>query len=651
MNTSRQATFFTILVPALTILFLLTVQALHFHDRPYRQDEAWVVHYGIENIQRVGFVNHNLQIFSFLLPENFLQDIWVQLFGHVEQIVRYLSTLTMFITMALAYRLASDLFDRQTGRLTVVILGTFSIFMFFTHEARPYAALAFGTVGFMWALLRFIRRPNWTYFALTLCFSAIPFYQHPFLLYIFAGQVACILIFVRWKRDLYASGIGLFVVLFLLIAARLVINFADRSGTITYGTATSLEGLISLYDEFKFNPESLGLLLLGLGILLPIDRFKFRSRVDAMRFGQRWRKWWIVGGLAIILVGVLGVNAVVESITPRNLIIIAPYLAIIAAYGLRLLPWQAHAIAVVMFIVPYTLELRQHAGNAGYVEVAEYMDTNYDTTDGRIMIIANQLWEWIPIKYYLDERTSLGLSNTDVFLVSLRRDDLFAPQAIPESNAITNSRVTRDHDEFDHMINYLGDYDKLWVIYGNPFLAGETVQEWIDENYTVYNRINFPGETYYRALEIIEYRRQPQDTNPLIRFGDDIALTDWQLNDSVEVAPCQTISVDTWWQTDVIADTLYSSTLVVADANGQGIANADDMPGGVFMTSVWEPDALYFDERFLTIPCDIEAGSYNLLLGFYDIEAVNTDGNLPVNTSDGEPMGTTLYYLTTLTVN
>lgn len=651
MTLSRKPTFFTILIPALTILFLLTVQAYHFHDRSYRQDEAWVVHYGIENIQRVGFVNHTLQIFGFLLPENFLQDIWVQAFGHVEQVVRYLSTLTTFITMAMAYRLASDLFDRQTGRLTVVMLGTFSIFMFFTHEARPYAALAFGTVGFMWALLRFVRRPNWTYFALTLLFSVIPFYQHPFLLYVFAGQVACILIFVRWNRDLYLRGIGLFVVLTLLIGARLIINFADRSGTIDYGTSTSLEGLAILYNEFTFNPESLGLFLFGLGIFLPIDRMTFRSQVAVMRFGQRWRKWWIVGGLAIMLVGVLGVNAVVESVTPRNLIIIAPFIAITTAYGLRQLPWQAHMIASLMFIVPYTVQFRWHAGNAGYPEVANYMNDHYDTSDGRMMIIANQLWEWIPIKYYLDERTDLGLSNTDVFLVSLRRRDLFVPQEIPETNAITKANVTRDDPEFERLLTYLGDSDKLWVIYGNPFKAGDTVQAWIDENYVIYDRVDFPGESYYRPLEIVEYRRKPQEVAPVVRFGEDITLAHWDLNNSVEVAPCQTISVDTWWQTAVMTDTLYSSTLVIADANGQGVANADDMPGGIFETPRWEPEQLYFDERQLTIPCEIESGSYNLLLGFYDIGTVDSTGNLPVNTPDGEPLGSSLYYLTTLTVN
>jgi len=646
MNTSRKATFFSILIPALTILFLLAVQAWHFHDRPYRQDEAWVVHYGIENIQHVGFMNHVLQIFYRFLPENALQDVWVYAFGHTEQIVRYLSTLTMLLVLAMFYRLASDLIDRQTGRLAVVILGTISIFMFFTHEARPYAALAFGTVGFQWMLLRFIRRPNRTYFVLALALGVVPAYQHPFILYAFAAQVACVLIFVRWNRELYLQGISLFVLLGLLILLRMIFNFTARDGIITYGTPTSLEGIIALYQNFKFNPESLGLLLLGLGILLPIDRLNFRWSVDVMRFGQRWRKWWIISALVVMLVVVLGINIIVESVTPRNLIIIAPYLALIATLGLRQLPWQAHLIAVIMFIVPYTIQFQWHAGNAGYPEVASYMEENYDTGD-RIVVVANQAWEWIPIKYYLDERTTMGLSNTDMLYVSTRRDEPFVPQDIPIENALIGFRNPPADEQFNHLPAYLGDADVLWVIKGNPFPVGDYVLDWIDDNYTIYSRIDFPGDSYYRALEVVEYRRNPENTDIMVRFGEDIMLADWRLNDSVTVAPCQTISVDTWWQTAVTSEALYSSTLVIADENGQGVANADDMPGGIFMTPIWEPETLYFDERFLAVPCDLPAGNYNLLLGFYDI---NTIENLPVNTPDGEPMGTNLLYLTTLTV-
>ena len=654
MNQSRQTKLLTLLIPVFAILCIIVIQALQFHNRSYRQDEAWVVHYALENIARVGLLNHIMQVFHLLPPENVIQDIWVYLFGHAEHVVRFLSTLTTLVTLAVFYRLASDLFDKQTGRIAVFMLGTLSIFAFFTHEARPYAALAFGTVGFQWALLRFIRRPNRTYALLTLFFGVIPFYQHPFLLYIYATQLICILIFVRWDRDLYIKGIALFAILGLLIGLRMVINFAERGGEILYATPTTLEAILPLYDEFKFNPESLGIFLLLSGLLIPITHLKANMSDRVFRFGAGWRKWWVIVALVLMLTLVMFVNALSPNVTPRNLLIIAPYLALIVAYALRHVPWQGQVIGIVMFCVPFAPlvgQFRYHISNAGYWELRDYMAEHYDTSQDRMMIIAPQSWEWIPIKYYLDETTDLGLSNSDILYVSTQKGDKFSPQP-PDPSVMIQYATPEDLQRIE---DYIGGRDILWMIKSNVFtseregavLLDTRIIEWVEARFTSYNIVKFSGAGYYNDLEVIEYRRTPANLEPMVRFGDDILLTGWTLKDSVEIQPCQTINIDTWWQTENEANKLYSSTLVIADANGQGIANADDMPGGYTMTSLWQPDQLYFDERQVLIPCDIEVGQYNLLLGLYEIQTVE---NLAISSPDGNPMGTNLLYLTTLTV-
>lgn len=651
MNQSRQTNLFTLLNPAVVILFMVVIQALQFHNRSYRQDEAWVVHYALENIARVGLLNHITQVFRLLPPENVIQDSWVYFFGHTEQIVRFLSTLTTLTTLALFYRLVSDLFDKQTGRIAIFMLGTLSIFAFFTHEARPYAALALGTVGFQWALLRFIRHPNRNYAMLTLLFGVIPFYQHPFLLYVYATQLICIVIFVRWNRDLYLRGIALFAVLGVLVGVRMVINFAERSGEILYATTTSLDAILPLYNDFKFNPESLGLFLFLAGWVIPITHLKLNNRGKLFRFGARWRKWWMIMALVAMLTLVMFVNALSPNVTPRNLLVIAPYIALIAAYALRHVPWQGQLIAIVMLCVPFVMQFRFHISNAGYWELRDFMSENYEPHNDRMMIIAPQSWEWIPIKYYLDERTSLDLLNDDILYVSTQKGGRFAPQP-PDASVMIRGFESED---IQHIDDYLAESDSLWVIKSKPFesqregavLLDTKVMDWVEERYTAYQVVKFSGEGYYHSLDVVEYHRQPEMLETVVRFGNDIHLAGWTLNDSVEIQPCQTIAIDTWWQTDNLSDKLYSSTLVIADENGQGLANADDMPGGFYMTSLWQPDQLYFDERQLTVPCDIQAGQYNLLLGLYDIETVT---NLPVNTPDGESMDTSLLYLTTLTV-
>jgi len=652
MNASHPAKLLALLMPALIILFLIAVQAHHFHSRIYRQDEAWVVHYALENIERVGLVNHILQIFHKLPPGDVLQDIWVHLFGHIENIVRYFSTLTTALTLAMFYRLAADLFDKRTAHLALILLGTLGIFVYYTHEARPYAALAFGTVGFQWALLRFIRRPSRRRAILTLLLAVVPFYQHPFLLYVYAAQLICILVFVRWNRELYRRGAALFGALALLIALRAYLNFFERSGIIRYHTETSLRGLSELYDYFKFVPEALGLFLLlgGFAIFLGKIVERVRSRKAAadplMRFGGLWREGWVILSLMVMVALALLVNLAVPHVTPRNLLIAAPYLALIAAIALRRMHWQAQALALLFFCLPFALQFRPLNSNAGYWELANYIEQTYDPDQGRLVVMAPRIWQWIPIKYFLDERTHLGLSDSDIFYVTLEpQENDFAPQSLDESQFAFDRRGSH----LQRLQTYLGERDKLWVIRasGEPDEGGDRVTEWIETGYSLYQAVDFPGENYYRALEVLEYRRHPDDAVAWVRFGDDVILTDWRLNDSVEVVPGQTISVDTWWATDAPLDVMLSSTLVIADQNGQGISHADDAPGGVYLTSIWRPGQLYFDERHLTIPDHIEAGEYPLLLGLYDFQVVE---NLPVKTAAGDATGNDLQYLTTLTV-
>ena len=336
------------------------------------------------------------------------------------------------------------------------------------------------------------------------------------------------------------------------------------------------------------------------------------------------------------------VNLFAPSLTPRNLLMAAPCLALIAAIALRRMHWPAQILALLFFCAPFVLQFRPHNGNAGYWELADYIEANYDPQRGRLAITAPRAWQWIPIKYFLDERTALGLSDSDIFYVTPQSQEPFAPRHPHESLVARDARGSH----LQRLQTYLGERDKLWVIRAGirPDKGIERVIEWIESNYSLYRAVDFPGDDYYRALEALEYRRHPENAEAAARFGDDISLISWRLNDSVQVKPGQTISVDAWWTTDAPLDALYSSTLVIADSNGQGIHSADDAAGGIHLSTIWQPGELYFDERHLAIPADIQAGEYLLLLGLYDI-LQDEIRNLPVNSTGGA-----LLYLTTIHV-
>ena len=657
---TRKFPLLPLLTASLTILFLLVIQAHHFQSRPYRQDEAWVVHRALEDIARIGPVQHTLQIFSQVPPENFLQDIWVHLFGHLENIVRYFSTLTTALALAMFYRLAADLFDRRTAQLALILLGTLSVFVYYTHEARPYAALAFGTIGFQWALLRFIRRPNRAQAVLALGLAVVPFHQHPFMLYVYAAQVICIVVFVRWDRQLYRRGLQLFLALAALIALRATINFFDRSGVIDYYVRTPLDdwerlmaGLGELYHHFRFNPEALGLFLVFVGIVLPFDGGRRDAR---MRFDGYWAQGWLVLSLLLLIGLAVLVNHFSPSLTPRNLLIIAPYLALIAALTLRQMPWQAQLLAAVFFCLPFVTQFRAHNGNADYWGLAEFVEDVYQRDRDGLVVIAPQAWQWIPIKYYFDERTAMGLSDSDIFYItreSIDKDNL-GPVVLDES------QVAWGADEWHRLQIHFAGRERLWVIQANLYKHDEIEDflDWLDEGYALSSAhsAEFPEQTertqysegYYRAFEVLNYYHFPQDPDPnrARRFGDDIRLNHWQVSEATELAPCQTIALVTFWEADANIDPVLSMTAVVVDGSGNGITGVDGPPGDT-PSYKWMPRKVYLDERQIVIPCDIAPGQYPLLLGLYDAYTVE---NLPVNWLDGSPTGSDLLYLTTLQV-
>ena len=668
-NTRERAP--ALLLAAATLVFLIAVPAWHFHDRPYRQDEAWVVHYALENIENVGLPQHILQVFSQLLPENALQDIWLHLFGHDENVLRYFSRLTTLFALSLFYRLAADLYDRHTAWLALGILGSYSVYVYYSGEARPYAALVMGAVGFQWALLRFIRLPNLPRAVLAIALAALPFYLHPFILYVIIAQVICSLVFLRRDRALYRHGLALFAMLALLIASRAWLNFADRSGTIGYSIETSWQGLAELYDHFRFNPEALGLLLLlgSLALFLgacwrsifaprpagnarnvPYESPMAIALGERMRSPRLWHEGWLLLSLLIIVCLPLLVNAFVPSLTPRNLLIAAPYLALLAVVSLRQMPRGVQLLSLLFFFAPFVAQFRSHHANAGYPELAAELERHYQPDRDRLVVIAAQAWEWIAINYYLLERAEIGFGADDIFYVSWEGQDKdsFGPLTIDPSLTVSGFSA----GDWRRLQAFLGERDRLWVIKGFPFHGGDRMLSAIDAAYTLYRAVDFPGESYYLALELLQYQRRPADQEPLWRYGDRFNLLDWRLLDAVDAQPCQEIAVESWWSTSAAGDGLYSATLVIADENGQGLANADGVPGGVYLTSVWRADQPYYDRRSLQVPCDIAAGRYPLLLGLYPLETVAgaAADNLPVLSADGDATGQRLLYLTTLTV-
>ncbi|MCY3716171.1 MAG: glycosyltransferase family 39 protein [Chloroflexi bacterium] len=663
MSAPSQPSLARSLLPALTILLLIVVQAQHFHNRAYRQDEAWDVHYALQNIRAVGLPEHVAQVLYQLPPPNFLQDIWLHLFGHHERIVRFFSALMTMLTLAMFYRLAADLYGRRFGWLALVLLGTSSLFAFYSHEARPYAALALGAAGFPWALLRFLRQPNRRRGLFLSLVTILPAFMHPYLAYVYIAQVLCLLLFARINLRRQSRQIALVLALGIVIAYRVMLNFGGHSGSISHNINTDWLGLRELYDHLHFRPEALGLFLLAGGSLFALWKCLPRPAnrrapsqspqvpwSSLMRRPAGWREGWLLLSLLLLLALPLLVNLVVPSVTPRHFLITLPFIVLLACLCLRQLPGYLQLLAALFFCIPFVFQFRSHSSNGAYWEIIDHLERYADPANDHFAVMARELWENIAINYYLQEGSRLGLGESDIFHFSGQELEAIASAPIRFDEALLDTRYFPD--DVTLLPDYLADSQRLWLMLGNSYPAGEVMLAAIEDEFSLYSAVTFRGETYYRGLEIREYRRQPHDAAPRLRFGEDIFLLAWRLNNDRIIAPCDSISVDTWWSVAQPLDKLYSSTLVIAAADGQGVINSDAVPGGIYPTPLWQPGQLYFDERELKLPCGLPAGDYPLLLGMYATPGAEGESpqNLLIHSADGAPSDRQLEYLTTLVV-
>jgi hypothetical protein len=81
----------------------------------------------------------------------------------------------------------------------------------------------------------------------------------------------------------------------------------------------------------------------------------------------------------------------------------------------------------------------------------------------------------------------------------------------------------------------------------------------------------------------------------------------------------QTIFFTLYWQAEAIPAQDYTVFIHLLDANRNWIAGADGPPvNNFYPTGLWQPGDWIDDDRHLTIPDELSAGHYPVLIGLYD---------------------------------
>ncbi|MDE2952306.1 MAG: glycosyltransferase family 39 protein [Chloroflexota bacterium] len=623
-------------------LLMLLITILHtgvYAGRNYREDEINSIH--------AALIKSPPEIVRWMARDvhppgwRLFADFWVDSFGVAEAITRWSSQLLNLLTYALVFLLGRQLIDRGAAFYAVALLGVYGFAANGMYEFRPYAMLVALTTALHLAFYRWLVKPSATVMILYVVLGMAAIYTHFFAFYIFAAHAVFLLVFHRARRRVYLNSLLMWVFIALSFSVWIIPLLGVMLGPFSGGYYVDHPD--ELYQRLHFRPEIVFAFLLLLSLFAP--RLLRRRGLTSDAFTPlRWRRHWnLLFPLVLLLATLLAAslaNTVYGSLNARGLQSVVMLIALLMALGLRTLPIQAGGIMLVLLYVMAPRHIFIQPSNGPYREIVAAMGQRYEK-DSILLTEFDWAWRWLsPAAYFLMDFTPDRMSKERMFHV-IGSNDSAHPPAYPDR--LANIYTSFDPLNFDPKRSH----SQLWLLrQGNGNRWGKNIQDWLNRNYAFVRTTRW-DEPYHTSYELSEYIRAPQREEPLLVAGDSMQLFDWTLLDSVDVQPCQAVTVESWWELEAEDSTPYTLNIILADSDGDGqLARTPSVPANVF-TSDWVANKYYRDLSVLPIPCeDIEAGSYPLLLGL--VETITGD-ELTLSYVSGDVIGP-LYYLTTLNV-
>ena len=144
------------------------------------------------------------------------------------------------------------------------------------------------------------------------------------------------------------------------------------------------------------------------------------------------------------------------------------------------------------------------------------------------------------------------------------------------------------------------------------------VERWLDAN--AYKAAEeWVGDVRFVVYAVPEGATGELATTTAAPFGEAITLEGYTL----AAPPLQAgdiLPVTLFWSTAAPVAARYKVFLHLVDANGAVVAQRDSEPGGGLLpTTDWQPGTIYTDNRGVLLPDGLPPGTYELLIGLYDV--------------------------------
>lgn len=281
--------------------------------------------------------------------------------AHAELWLRALSIAAALATLVVTYLLARRLFGRRVGVVTAGLLAVNGLFLTEATEIRTYAVttlLVTASCLLLAIALESASRRAWLGYAVV---TALAFYGHLFVGFVFAGQICCVGLAARagWRVRPAAWALPLAAALAAPIGAWAVVN-GGQIGWIGRPTLEKVAGTVSVAAGGLAGARATAGVDRALGVALALlyamgVAGAAVAAVRATRSGGRAGVWpWSFAGclVAVPVAGALAVSVTVQPVFYyKYFSLIVPLLAILVGAGLVLGASRRIALGAVAAIV------------------------------------------------------------------------------------------------------------------------------------------------------------------------------------------------------------------------------------------------------------------------------------------------------------
>ncbi len=513
--------------------------------------------------------------------------LWGDFVGWSEFALRVLPTLAGLLTLALVYRLGSDLFTPLVGFVAVLSMATSTFYITYMHKFRTFTLLSLAIALTLWCYWRVAlapSKPGWVAHVGLVVGGLGLVYLHYFAVPVLVALGAYHLLFVR-KDGRWWRAVGLFALVGLAFLPQVAFLLEGLSYNVTSNPdlrrrALSPGGVVLRMLTFFGNGipvVTVGFLAGAATAFFLVIRNDIRHRIGLVAF---------LG--VMVLLGIILMNELAGVMVPRRVRYLMPlWVPLSLLVGVAI--WKIYALNAVlgrMILVVWAV-----FGVAVNIDGSLMVFDGGD--DGR-----TPAWREATAVVYSDGDPGDAYLYVGVFEQLLGH----YTHELPNRHFIFPYLGEAD------MSNAVADHNRVWLTWSRAFGYPQNLPTLLQ----LFERRQYVQCDIYWADELFEtslYAKSQvfcPEGDTLLRFGDDFTLVGWE-----QIPDAETLTVNTNWQlAPGIPLHTYSIGVYVFDDAGQ-LRTQQDVP-------LDAADGPYFPAQAILDVSALAPGDYTLRTAVYE---------------------------------